>query len=70
MKLRERVLFLLSIANRRLSGAEISKVTGAWSGTLFIALYSLEAAGKIESNWIIEKEHPRRRVYGLPKESK
>ena len=46
------------------SGAQLSQMTGLGSGTLYPALFSLERAGRIESEWA-DGPWPRRRRYRL-----
>jgi DNA-binding PadR family transcriptional regulator len=60
---------LLSEPLKGLSGAEIAKVTGILSGTLYPALFRLEKAGWLESEWETvdpsDVGRPRRRLYHL-----
>jgi PadR family transcriptional regulator PadR len=60
------------VHTRELSGAEIAKVTGLASGTLYPILYRLEDFGWLDSHW--EKGdpallgRPRRRYYRITAE--
>lgn len=60
---------LMSPAQDEVSGAEIGRVTGLASGTLYPILFRLEKAGWLESHWEdgdpSELERPRRRLYRI-----
>jgi PadR family transcriptional regulator, regulatory protein PadR len=54
---------------RELSGAQISRLTGLPSGTLYPMLLRLEKAGWLRSRWEVEEPQvlgrPRRRFYRI-----
>jgi PadR family transcriptional regulator, regulatory protein PadR len=55
------------VASPELSGAQIARITGLASGTLYPLLLRLERAGCVESRWEADDPHalgrPRRRFY-------
>lgn len=61
----QRILDALRDGERH--GAELSKATKLWSGTLYPLLLKLEDEGVIKSEWESPKplERPRRRYYSL-----
>ena len=62
--LRERIQFLLQIANRKLSVPEICKVIGSGSGSVYPALWLLEKDDLVKSEWEEQDgAYPHRRVY-------
>jgi PadR family transcriptional regulator PadR len=58
---------LVSSPHNELSGAQIARITGLASGTLYPLLLRLERAGCVESRWETDDPHtlgrPRRRFY-------
>jgi DNA-binding PadR family transcriptional regulator len=46
------------------SGAQLMKITGLWSGSLYPALASLEQCGMIYGCFV-DGRYPRRRIYRL-----
>lgn len=69
--IRQRIQFLLQIANRKLTVPEICNVTGNGSGSAYPALWLLEKDGLVQSEW--EQKggaYPRRRVYWTTKTEK
>jgi PadR family transcriptional regulator, regulatory protein PadR len=60
---------LLEHPNAELAGADIGKVTGILSGTMYPVLARLEHAGWLTSRWETldprEARRPRRRLYHL-----
>lgn len=62
MNSKERILKLLEVSDRPLSGYEIAMITRCRAWALYPALRALEESGAIESEWI-EGPYPRRRAY-------
>ena len=67
-----RIKVLASFGDRPaapLSGADIGRLTGLASGSLYPILYAFEANGLVESEWEAEEPaalgRPRRRMYRL-----
>lgn len=59
---KKRQAILNCLEGRELSGAQLMKITGFWSGTLYPLLYGQENRGLVVSRWA-KGPYPRRRLY-------